>query len=293
MEMYIPPPQHYLPRLPPVRPPLPTVPVVPTPDLPEMFTAPEGSYHLAKNYFPEVELPGPLPSELRPGAMPIGGGAFMGGAGFAMAGPGFAPLPPLTSPNIFAVSAGSSLVNGQWQPGHSTRLQFADVWYPSRAPGKESGFGNLIRLGMGKKADAPAAQPSAAPPPDLYEDDDYSDSASDASSDDAPAPVAMHDHLSPHGGGASAVPLASAPGAKGKGGFGSKDKKQKQDKKSLSTSRGGIITRVSPNVNLSAIMDEKGKNGGERVRWAFWNMGRLFVWAEEGGVTVSRAPRLE
>lgn len=288
MELYIPPPSHYLPRLPPPRPMLPTVPVVPPPELPETLTAPEGSYHLApKTYFPEVEVPGPLPSELgRPGtALPMGpGAAFMGAAGFGMSGPSFVPMPALTSPNIFAVSNGSTLVNGQWQPGHPVKMTFADVWYPARVPGKESSFGALVRLGLGKKAEAPAAQ-SSAPPRDLYEDDDYSDSGSETSSADVPAPL-MHNPISPHG------VVIDPPPARGKG-FGKGGGSNKKQDKSLSSSRGGIITRVSPNLNLGSIMDEKGKNGGERVRWAFWNMGKLFSWAEEGGTNVSLRSRQE
>jgi hypothetical protein len=88
----------------------------------------------------------------------------------------------------------------------------------------------------------------------------------------------MHNPISPHGHDNGPQPPAK------KGGFGGSSKKEN---KSLSSSRGGIITRVSPNINLSSIMDEKGTNGGERARWAFWNMGRLFSWAEEGGTTVS------
>lgn len=284
MELYIPPPNAYLPRLPPPRPQLPTVPVVPAPDLPDVLHAPEGQYTLAKGIFPEVEQPGPLPNDLlRPGTMPVGPGAgLIGAAGFGMAGPAFVPMPPLSSPNIFAVSANSTLVNGQWQPGHPCRLVFADVWYPGRAAGKESSFGALVRLGLGKKNAAPEAavqqRPGEAPP--LYEEE-YSDTESEASeSETSPRPVLTTPAA------AAAHDLPGASGPNGKYGKGQKSTNKRQDK-SLSASRGGIITRVSPNLNLGSIMDDKGKNGGERVRWAFWNMGRLFVWAEEGGVAVS------
>lgn len=292
MELYIPPPTAYLPRLPPPRPQLPTVPVVPPPELPDVLHAPEGQYTLAKGIFPEVEQPGPLPNDLiRPGTMPGGAGAgLIGAAGFGMAGPAFVPMPPLSSPNIFAVSAGSTLVNGQWQPGYPVRLVFADVWYPGRVAGKESSFGALVRLGLGKKSapDATAQQQQSGEAPPLY-DEEYSDTESEGSDSEnshrpMPTTPAATAHELPGG------PLAHAGPAKG-GKFGKnqknqKDKNKKQDK-SLSASRGGIITRVSPNLNLGSIMDDKGKNGGERVRWAFWNMGRLFVWAEEGGVAVS------
>jgi hypothetical protein len=150
-------------------------------------------------------------------------------------------------------------------------MAFADVWYPARVPGKESSFGTLVRLGLGKKAETPAA---VATPPPVYEAE-YSDTESESSKTDMPTPL-MHNPISPHGHG-------DAPQPARKGG-----KKQKLDKdKSLSSSRGGIITRVSPNLNLGSIMDDKGKNGGERVRWVFWNMGRMFSWAEESGTTVS------
>lgn len=277
MELYIPPPNAYLPRLPPPRPVLPTVPVVPAPDLPDVLHAPEGQYTLAKGTFPEVEVPGPLPNDLpRPGAAPAGA-ALYGAGGFGMAGPSFVPMPPLTSPNVFAVSSGSTLVNGQWQPGNPCRLVFTDVWYPGRVAGKESSFGALVRLGLGKKAAAPdAAQPSGEAPP-LYEEE-YSDTESDEDSDYRPAPTTSAANQGPE-------LHAQAPRKFGK------DRKVRKEGKTLSASRGGIITRVSPNLNLGSIMDDKGKNGGERVRWAFWNMGRLFVWAEEGGCAVSISQR--
>jgi hypothetical protein len=278
MELYIPPPNAYLPRLPPPRPVLPTVPVVPAPDLPDVLHAPEGQYTLAKGTFPEVEVPGPLPNDLpRPGAAPAGA-ALYGAGGFGMAGPSFVPMPPLSSPNVFAVSSGSTLVNGQWQPGHPCRLVFTDVWYPGRVAGKESSFGALVRLGLGKKAAAPdAAQPSGEAPP-LYEEE-YSDTESDEDSDYRPAPTTPAANQGPE-------LHAQAPRKFGK------DRKVRKEGKTLSASRGGIITRVSPNLNLGSIMDDKGKNGGERVRWAFWNMGRLFVWAEEGGCAVSSSLRV-
>ncbi|BEI92532.1 uncharacterized protein CcaverHIS019_0501600 [Cutaneotrichosporon cavernicola] len=274
MELYIPPPSAYLPRLPPPRPILPTVPVVPAPDLPDVLNAPEGPYTLAKGTFPEVELPGPLPNDLpRPGAP--GGATLYGAGGFGMAGPSFVPMPQLSSPNIFAVSSGSTLVNGQWQPGHPCRLVFADVWYPGRVAGKESSFGALVRLGLGKKAapDANAAQQTGQAPP-LY-DEEFSDTESEEDSDYRPPTTpAAREGPELH---------AQAPRKFGK------DRKIRKEGKTLSASRGGIITRVSPNMNLGSIMDDKGKNGGERVRWAFWNMGRLFAWAEEGGATENLA----
>ncbi|KAL1405835.1 hypothetical protein Q8F55_007513 [Vanrija albida] len=291
MELYIPPPTSYLPRLPPPRPVLPTVPVVPPPDLPDVLTAPEGAYTLTKGIFPDVELPGPLPMDIgRPGGLPVSSGAIIGAGGFGMSSPGFVPMPTLSSPNIFAVSSGATLVNGQWQPGHATRVNFADVWYPARVAGKDGGFGALVRLGLGKKAaETPQPQNSEAPPQLYDNEDEYSDSDTEMSSDDGPMPAAMHDSIVTPNAPNPNAPAAS--NAKGKGGFGksgSNNKKQDKDK-SLSNARGGIITRVSPNLQLSSIMDEKGKNGGERVRWAFWNMGRLFCWAEEGGVTENLA----
>lgn len=283
MEIYIPPPT-YLPRLPPPRPVLPTVPVVPCPDLPDVLHAPEGQYTLATGIFPDVEQPGPLPMDTQRPGQPVGGtgGVFtgsqlMGAGGFGMTGPAFIPLPPLSSPNIYAVSAGSTLVNGQWQPGHPCRLAFADVWYPSRVPGKESSFGALVRLGLGKKAvETPALEKHEAPPLNVYEEE-YTDSEEEDEGDKPTTAVTQH------------APLPGAGGPEGKK-FGKAAKKEKKAAdKTLSASRGGIITRVSPNLNLGSIMDEKGKNGAERVRWAFWNMGRLFVWAEEGGaVSVSK-----
>lgn len=281
MELYIPPPNAYLPRLPPPRPLLPTVPVVPAPDLPDILHAPEGQYTLAKGTFPDVEQPGPLPNDLvRPGMMPAGPGAgIIGAAGFGMAGPAFVPMPPLSSPNIFAVSAGATLVNGQWQPGHPCRLVFADVWYPGRVAGTQSSFGALVRLGLGKKsAPEAAAQQGPGEAPPLY-GEEYSDTESEASDSETshrplPTPATAHE-------------LPGVPPRQAGGKFGKQKNANKRQDRSLSASRGGIITRVSPNINLGSIMDDKGKNGGERVRWAFWNMGRMFVWAEEGGVAVS------
>ena len=273
MELYIPPPTHYLPRMVvPPRPVVPTVPVVPCPPLPEELIAPEGTYHLAKGWFPDVEVPGPLPTEQRPQQMPLASAALIGAGGFSMGTPAYMPLPPLASPNIFAVSSGSTLVNGQWQPGHPTKMSFADVWFPSRETGKESSFGALVRRGLGKRTESTPAPPKdEGPPPDEYE---FSDTESE-SSFQSPAPVAQHQALTPE---------VSAPAVKGK--FGSKAPKTRKEEKRLSANRGGFITRVSPNLNLGSIMDDKGKNGGERVRWAFWNMGRLFCWAEEGGAVL-------
>jgi hypothetical protein len=40
---------------------------------------------------------------------------------------------------------------------------------------------------------------------------------------------------------------------------------------------------------LPKVMADKGRGGGEMVRWGFWNLGRTFGWGEESGkMKVSR-----
>ena len=54
-------------------------------------------------------------------------------------------------------------------------------------------------------------------------------------------------------------------------------------KNNLRSSNSTFVTRLQAVDNLPKVLAERGKNGGEMVRWGFWNLGRTFGWGEEGG----------
>ena len=181
MELYIPPPTQFLPRLPPPPPVVPAVPLVPIPDLPETIYAPEGPYTLSPGLFPSIGTPAaPLPFEPR---LPSNQASFVGGAGgFIIPTPSQAPPPGQT-----AMSHGTTVVNGQAQPAHPVRMSWVNIWFPSKGPG-ERGLGGMF--GMGNKGDSITSPISTAPPAMTgYEPSDSSDSSAPPSSDNPAVPV--------------------------------------------------------------------------------------------------------
>lgn len=269
MELYIPPPSAFLPRLPPPRPVVPAVPIVPIPDLPETIHAPEGAYHLNPSLFPSIGTPAaPLPTfETRLPSAPAA--SFIGGAGGFIVAP---PPPGQAGGGQTAMSFGSTVVNGQTQPAHPVRMSWVNVWFPPKAG--EKGIGSLLGMGGGK-GEAPGA---AMGQPQLpgYEPSVSSDSSSPPSSEQ-PLPPTPHE-----------VPLSALPQA-------SSSKRMPfsktltapnalpRPKNNLRSSNSTFVTRLQALDSLPKILAEKGKNGGELVRWGFWNLGRTFGWGEEGG----------
>lgn len=271
MELYIPPPSSFLPRLPPPRPVVPAVPIVPIPDLPDTIHAPEGAYTLNPSLFPPIGTPqAPLPFENM--QRPTAASSFIGGAGgFIVPPPNLGPPPGQT-----AMSFGSSVVNGQTQPGHPVKFSFVNVWFPPKGAAAERGLGGL--LGMGGKGETITSPTGAAPQMTGYEPSVSSDSDSPPSSNDPPPPME--------------VPLAAIPQAS----TGKKNPWSKassippnalsalpRPKNNLRSSNSTFVTRLQAADNLPKLMAERGKAGGELVRWGFWNLGRTFGWGEEGG----------
>jgi len=276
MELYIPPPSSFLPRLPPPRPVVPAVPIVPVPDLPDTIHAPEGAYTLNSSLFPSIGTPAaPLPFDSRLAGPPAA--SFIGGVG------GFivAPAPPgQAGGGQTAMSFGSTVVNGQTQPAHPVRMSWVNVWFPPKAG--EKGIGGLLGMGGGK-ADSPAVG-AGQPQMPGYEPSVSSDSDSPPSSD-SPAlpPTPLEVPL-------SSLPLATSskrmPFTKGS----TAPNALPRPKNNLRSSNSTFVTRLQALDSLPKTMAEKGKGGGEMVRWGFWNLGRTFGWGEEGGkIKVSRA----
>jgi hypothetical protein len=54
-------------------------------------------------------------------------------------------------------------------------------------------------------------------------------------------------------------------------------------KNNLRSSNSTFVTRLQAMDGLPKVMADKGKGGGEMVRWGFWNLGRTFGWGEESG----------
>ena len=265
MELYIPPPSSFLPRLPPARPVVPPVPLVP---LPETIHAPEGSYTLSSSLFPSIGTPAaPLPFDTR--LAPPSAPGFIGGAGGFIAPP--APGQG-TGGGQTAMSFGSTVVNGQTQPAHPVRMSWVNVWFPPKAG--EKGIGGL--LGMGGTKDSPAAG-TGQPQMPGYEPSISSNSDSLPSSDNPPlppTPIEVPLSALPQAGSSKRMPFiksSTAPNA------------LPRPKNNLRSSNSTFVTRLQALDSLPKIMADKGKGGGEMVRWGFWNLGRTFGWGEEGG----------
>ncbi|ORY22031.1 WD40-repeat-containing domain protein [Naematelia encephala] len=274
MELYIPPPSSFLPRLPPPRPVVPAVPLVPLPDLPDTIHAPEGAYSLTPSLFCSVGTPAaPMVYDTRPN--PASAAAFIGGAG------GFVMSPPPQSQGPTgqtAMSFGSSIVNGQTQPAFPVRMSFVNVWFPPK--GGEKGFGAM--LGMSNKA-------GEIPQMTGYEPSVSSDSDSPPSSENPALILEVPLAALPQPSSSKRMPFvrSSAPA-----------NALPRPKNNLRSSNSTFVTRLQALEGLPKIMSERGKVGGEVVRWGFWNLGRTFGWGEEGGrvkdplarVTFSQVP---
>lgn len=280
MELYIPPPMTFLPRLPPPRPAAPPVPVVPIPDLPDIIHAPEGAYTLNKELFPSIGTPvAPLPYDSRP--MPTTSAASMlGGAGGFILAP---PPPNAPPPGQTAMSWGTTVVNGQPQPAHPVRFSWVNVYFPPKAADGRS-FGAMIGMGGGGAGGA-NAPPVASPPAQTALGHGYEPSVSSDSEpstvDMAPIPIME-------------VPLTALPNA-------TSSKRNvwgrstavapntlaalPRPKTNLRSSNSTFVTRLQAADNLPKIIADRGKGAtsGEWVRWGFWNLGRTFGWGEEGG----------
>jgi hypothetical protein len=255
MELYIPPPSSFMPRLPPPRPVVPAVPIVPIPDLPEVVHAPEGPYTLTKELFCHVGTPAaplvPDPRTAPPNA------SFIGGAG------GFIVAPPgpgqVAQAGQTAMSFGSTVVNGQTQPSWPVRMSWVNIWFPAK--GEKGGPGATMAQQMqqmpGYEASISSDQSSGGPP------------------SDNPLPTPMEVPLSalPQAStskrmpfGKNSVPIAGA---------------LPRPKNNLRSSNSTFVTRLQAYDGLPKHM--AAKTGGEVVRWGFWNLGRTFGWGEEGG----------
>lgn len=278
MELYIPPPSTFLPRLPPPRPVVPAVPIVPVPDLPDTIYAPEGAYTKETKLFPSIGTPTPPitydPRPMAPAA------SFIGGAG------GFiVPVPgqPGQPTGQTALSFGSTVVNGQTQPAWPVRMSWVTVYFPAKTGvEKQSGFGGL--LGMGNTAGGASAsgnQPPQPVPMSGYEPSVSSDDSSPTSSDNPPPPIPIEVPLSALPQQGKRMPFIKTAIPSG----------LPRPKNNLRSSSSTFVTRLQALDSLPKIMAEKGRGGPETVRWGFWNLGRTLGWGEEGGkVKVGRRP---
>ena len=273
MELYIPPPSSFLPRLPPPRPVVPAVPIVPIPDLPETIYAPEGPYTLNPSLFPTIGTPAaPLTFDQRMPGAPAAN--FIGGAGgFVAAGPSMGPN---QGGGQTAMSFGSTVVNGQTQPAHPVRMSWVNVWFPPK--GGEKSIGGLLGMGGGKGENAGVAMGMGQPQMPGYEPSVSSDSDSPPSSDNPPMPIPIEVPLSalpqPNSSKRMPMPFSKASTA---------TNALPRPKNNLRSSNSTFVTRLQILDTLPKILAEKGKAGGELVRWGFWNLGRTVGWGEEGG----------
>jgi len=275
MELYIPPPSAFLPRLPPPRPVVPAVPVVPVPDnLPDTIHPPEGAYVQNASLFPPIGTPvPPLPYEHRP-IQPAA--SFIGGAGgFIVAPP---PAMSAAQAGQTAMSYGHTVVNGQTQPAWPVKFSWINVYFPAKAATEQKqGFGGML----GGKGGNQPTQAISPPQPTGYEPSVSSDSSSPTTSDNPPPLIAFE------------VPANALPQQQGKRMPFTKASVPSglpRPKNNLRSSSSTFVTRLQALDQLPKILAERGRNGGENVRWGFWNLGRTFGWGEEGGRVKVRLP---
>lgn len=267
MELYIPPPTAFLPRLPPPRPVVPAVPIVPPPDLPDLLNAPEGQYTLNNSLFPSIGTPAaPLPFDIRPTA-PTAASFMGGGAGFVPNANSPATLTSGVSGQT-AMSFGSTTVNGQAQPAFPVRMSFVNVYFPPKI-GDQRTLGGMF--GGNGNVQAPASGQVGQP----VNMTGYEPSIS--SEDDSPPSSELPQTME--------VPAGALPNQQGKRmPFGKGTTAGlPRPKNNLRSSNSTFVTRLQALDGLPKIMADKGKGGGEMVRWGFWNLGRTFGWGEESG----------
>lgn len=176
------------------------------------------------------------------------------------------PAPPSAAQQgQTALSFGSTIVNGETQPAFPLKMTWATIYFPPKVIG-EKGF-----LGMG----GGGVRPAEGVPPQMpgYEPSVSSDSNS--SSDNIPPiiPMEIPQSALPQSASGKRMPFTKStpPNA------------LPRPKNNLRSSNSTFVTRLQIIDNLPKIMAERGKNGGEFVKWGFWNLGRTFAWAEEGG----------
>ena len=269
MELYIPPPTAFLPRLPPPRPVVPAVPIVPPPDLPDILNAPEGAYTLNNSLFPSIGTPAtPLPFDIRPSAPSAASFMGGGGAGFVVN----ANSPITLSSGVSgqtAMSFGSTTVNGQAQPAFPVRMSFVNVYFPPKV-GDQRTLGGMF--GGNANTNNPAQVSGQTQPVNMtgYEPSVSSESDSPPSSE---MPQTME------------APAGALPAQQGKRMPFSKAAAAglPRPKNNLRSSNSTFVTRLQAMDGLPKVMADKGKGGGEMVRWGFWNLGRTFGWGEESG----------
>ncbi|WVQ84387.1 hypothetical protein IAT38_006539 [Cryptococcus sp. DSM 104549] len=264
MELYIPI-QAYTRPAPP-KPPPPSVPGYPPANLPTTIYAPEGPYTKVPpgTLFPFLGTPAP-PTGMHADTRNQPAPSLFGAAGFMV------PPPVSQTAHPASTTSANALLIGQvWHPQEPVRMSWVNVWFPPKAAG-DRGFGGLLG---GKSGKADPAGGQAYPP----ETDEYSpEGSSEASS---PPPTEAMFSMSPlaqsqtQALGGSKRPFSKS-GSAGTG--------VPRPKTSIKTSGSVFVTRSQTIDNLPKLLAEKGRGGGELVRWGFFNFGRLFAWAEEGG----------
>lgn len=198
---------------------------------------------------------------------------MLGGAGgFIVPPPANAPPPGQT-----AMSFGTSVVNGQVQPAHPVKMSWVNVWFPPKNGGG-GGLGSMLGMGNnpGQANGQGQAIPSTMP--------GYEASVSSGSDDQVvDIPPIMEVPLTALPQGATSTtkrnPFARATPAVAPNALAMLPR----PKTGLRQSNSTFVTRLQAADNLPKIIAERGKGGGEWVRWGFWNLGRTFGWAEEGG----------
>ena len=179
--------------------------------------------------------------------------------------PAMGSLPP-AQPGQTAMSFGSTVVNGQTQPAWPVKMSFIPIYFAPKGPGEKGVFGGGMTSPIsGVAPGLPGYEPSV------------SSESSDPTTSDLVPPTPMEVPL-------SAIPqqqtnkrnmfgrpTAAAPNT------------LPRPKNNLRSSNSTFVTRLQAVDNLPNVLAERGKNGGEMVRWGFWNLGRTFGWGEEGG----------
>ncbi|RXK35770.1 hypothetical protein M231_06956 [Tremella mesenterica] len=253
MEVYFPPSASYLPRAPPPRPVVPAVPIVPIPDLPEVLHAPEGTYTLNNNLFCPAGI---TPSQMQDKS---GQGSFIVSL---IAPPPMAPQnsgPPIGQS---AISFGSTIVNGQNHPAYPVRMSWISVYFPPKAG--DRGLGGLFGGGKDNKEQEKEIVPIG------YEASEGSGSTDPSSDIPNPRPMDIPVSAIPPKHRAQWLKSASLSALP-------------RPKNNLRSSSSTFVTRLQTLETMPKITAERGKGGGETVRWGFWNLGRTFGWGEEGG----------
>nr|ODN80233.1 hypothetical protein L203_05821 [Cryptococcus depauperatus CBS 7841] len=256
MELYM----HFVPPTLTVRPVIPkppTLPHVEPPTPPETLVAPEGQYHVVPSANAGFPVLGSATSynpvqQLSPMAS-------------------LAPVAPSPPSSTFQLGSATSCdavqVNGINQPAHVVRMSWTAVWFP---PKPAAGLGGL--LGKSGREDMPAA-----PPNGVYFEGQYQSNSQHSSSSLSSSPQPLEPQ---------SVPFALSP-LQGKW-YSSKTPNGTFFRPRMSLRAPldkSIVVKTFMAESASKTLAEKGKGGGETVRWAVWNMGKVLGWGEEGNKT--------